>query len=62
MIQAVLPHMRAAHSGHIINITSLVGFQGMPFSDAYSASKFAVRCPSVIKLFLCLTLQNVAIE
>ena len=45
MIQAVLPHMRAAKSGQIINITSLVGFSAIPFSDAYSASKFAVNSP-----------------
>lgn len=45
MIQAVLPHMRAAQSGHIINVTSLVGFSAIPFTDAYSASKFAVRWP-----------------
>ncbi|EIE25565.1 NAD(P)-binding protein [Coccomyxa subellipsoidea C-169] len=43
MIQAVLPHMRAAQSGQIINITSLVGFSAIPFCDAYSASKFAVE-------------------
>ena len=45
MIQAVLPHMRAAKRGHIINVTSLVGITAFPFTDAYSASKFAVRLP-----------------
>ncbi|BDA41813.1 Estradiol 17-beta-dehydrogenase 1 [Coccomyxa sp. Obi] len=43
MIQAVLPHMRAAKRGHIINVTSLVGVTAFPFTDAYSASKFAVE-------------------
>ena len=41
-IQAALPHMRAARSGHIINVTSLVGFAGFIGVDSYAASKFAV--------------------
>lgn len=38
---AALPHMPAG--GHIINVSSSSGLVGMPFSTAYSASKFAVR-------------------
>jgi NAD(P)-dependent dehydrogenase (short-subunit alcohol dehydrogenase family) len=41
--RAALPIMRAQGAGHIINISSLGGFFGMPFSGIYSASKFAVE-------------------
>jgi NAD(P)-dependent dehydrogenase (short-subunit alcohol dehydrogenase family) len=41
--KAVLPAMRAAGSGRIITVTSMNGVIGMPFSDAYNASKFAVE-------------------
>jgi NAD(P)-dependent dehydrogenase (short-subunit alcohol dehydrogenase family) len=41
--QAVLPSMRAARSGHIINVTSIGGLIGQPFNDAYCAAKFAVE-------------------
>jgi NAD(P)-dependent dehydrogenase (short-subunit alcohol dehydrogenase family) len=40
--KAVIPHMRAAKSGHIINISSVGGLLGQPFNDAYCAAKFAV--------------------
>lgn len=40
--RAVLPAMRAARRGHIINIGSIGGRVGLPFQAAYSASKFAV--------------------
>jgi 3-dehydrosphinganine reductase len=39
----VLPSMIHRHSGHIVNISSLVGYLGMYGYSAYSASKFAVR-------------------
>ncbi len=41
--KAVLPHMRKQKSGHIINITSVGGLVGQPFSELYCASKFAVE-------------------
>ncbi|HEX7973463.1 MAG TPA: SDR family NAD(P)-dependent oxidoreductase, partial [Anaerolineales bacterium] len=41
--QAVLPHMIARRSGHIINMSSVAGFIGTPTYSIYAASKFAVR-------------------
>lgn len=41
--QAVLPAMRQQGAGHIINLSSMAGFEGWPGSSAYSASKFAVE-------------------
>ena len=41
--QLVLPHMRAAHSGAIVNVSSLAGRMGVPYYATYCASKFALR-------------------
>ncbi len=41
-IQAVLPLMRAAGRGNIVNIASLAGRRGMPPLGGYCATKFAV--------------------
>lgn len=38
----MLPYLRAAR-GRIINISSIVGFQGLPLTSVYSSSKFAVE-------------------
>jgi NAD(P)-dependent dehydrogenase (short-subunit alcohol dehydrogenase family) len=40
--RAVLPAMRAAGRGHIVNVGSIGGRVGLPFQAAYSASKFAL--------------------
>ncbi len=43
VIQAVLPHMRKARAGHIINITSMGGLTAFPGVGAYHGSKFALE-------------------
>lgn len=39
----VVPLMKAAHSGHIFNIASIAGLQGVNEATAYCGTKFAVR-------------------
>lgn len=41
--RAVLPHMRKARSGQIINVTSVGGLIGIPFNDLYCGAKFAIE-------------------
>ena len=41
--RAVLPHMRAAGSGLLVHVTSLMGRVVFPFFGTYSASKFALE-------------------
>jgi NAD(P)-dependent dehydrogenase (short-subunit alcohol dehydrogenase family) len=41
--RAVLPVMRRARRGHIINMSSVGGFAGQAWLGAYNASKFAVE-------------------
>ena len=43
MCKAVLPYMRKARRGKIINISSIGGVMGIPYQGFYSASKFAVE-------------------
>lgn len=44
--RAVMPYMRTARSGHIINITSVAGRQGLPFRGVYAATKHATEAMS----------------
>lgn len=43
LTREVLPVMRAAGGGLIINISSIGGLMGLPFQPYYSAAKFAVE-------------------
>jgi short-subunit dehydrogenase len=40
--QAALPLMRRQGTGHIINVSSIVGRRAVPYRAAYSATKFAL--------------------
>ena len=42
-IAAVLPHMKARKSGHIINVSSVAGHKVSPGTSVYAATKHAVR-------------------
>jgi NAD(P)-dependent dehydrogenase (short-subunit alcohol dehydrogenase family) len=41
--RAVLPHMRRQKSGHIINVSSLFGYDAIPGWGLYGSTKFAVE-------------------
>lgn len=41
--RAVLPHMRQAESGVVINLSSIAGRVSMPYFSLYNASKYAVE-------------------
>jgi NAD(P)-dependent dehydrogenase (short-subunit alcohol dehydrogenase family) len=43
MSRAVLPGMRAAHAGLIVNVSSVLGFLPAPFMGLYAASKHAME-------------------
>lgn len=43
MTREVLPHMRQARSGVVINISSFLGKMGLPLLSHYNASKYAVE-------------------
>ncbi|MCY4562117.1 MAG: SDR family oxidoreductase [Flavobacteriaceae bacterium] len=42
VIQEVLPHMREAKKGFILNISSIAGYMGLPYRGVYSSSKAAL--------------------
>jgi NAD(P)-dependent dehydrogenase (short-subunit alcohol dehydrogenase family) len=41
--KAFLPQLIASGDGHLVNISSVFGFIGVPTQSAYNATKFAVR-------------------
>jgi NAD(P)-dependent dehydrogenase (short-subunit alcohol dehydrogenase family) len=41
--KAFLPHLIASGDGHLVNVSSVFGFIGVPTQSAYNAAKFAVR-------------------
>lgn len=43
VIKAVLPQMRKQQAGHILNITSIAGYMGLPYRGIYSATKAALE-------------------
>ncbi|MCB0466372.1 MAG: SDR family oxidoreductase [Aequorivita sp.] len=43
VIKAVLPQMRTQGFGHILNITSIAAYMGLPYRGIYSASKAALE-------------------
>src|SRR5258708_31912040 len=43
VIKAVLPYMRQRRRGHIVNITSMAGYSGLPGIAYYSGSKPALH-------------------
>lgn len=43
VIKTVLPQMRLQGFGHIINITSIAGYMGLPYRGIYSATKAALE-------------------
>jgi NAD(P)-dependent dehydrogenase (short-subunit alcohol dehydrogenase family) len=38
-----LPHLTVEDEAHIVNVSSMAGFIGLPMQSSYSATKFAVR-------------------
>jgi len=46
MMRAVLPFMRKRQSGHILNVSSVVGFRALPSAGYYSSTKFALEALS----------------
>ena len=42
-MRAILPHMRGRGRGHILNVSSMTGFAGVPGFCFYSATKFALE-------------------
>ncbi len=41
--KAFLPHVKRTGDGHVVNVSSVFGFIGVPTQSAYNAAKFAVR-------------------
>jgi NAD(P)-dependent dehydrogenase (short-subunit alcohol dehydrogenase family) len=62
--RAVLPHMRAARSGLVVNLSSVGGFVAWPGWGVYAATKFAVEALSeaMTHELAPLGIKSVAIE
>ena len=43
VLRAVLPHLRARRSGHILNVSSIGGLRAFPGVGIYNGSKFALE-------------------
>ncbi|MGE2732131.1 SDR family NAD(P)-dependent oxidoreductase [Mycolicibacterium vaccae] len=43
VLRSTVPHLRAARSGHIVNVSSILGLTAMPGWGLYSAGKFALN-------------------
>lgn len=43
VIKNVLPQMRQQEYGHILNVTSIAGYMGLPYRGIYSATKAALE-------------------
>jgi len=41
--RAFLPHLISSGEGHVVNLSSVFGFIGVPTQSAYNAAKFGVR-------------------
>ena len=63
-IKAVIPHMRQANEGHIINVSSVGGLVGQPFNEIYCAAKFAVEglTESLASYLQAFNIQFTAVE
>lgn len=62
--KAVIPHMRQANQGQIINISSVGGLVGQPFNEIYCAAKFAVEgfTESLASYLQAFNIQFTAVE
>jgi len=64
MTQAVMPHMKAQNSGHIIQVSTMGACRGVPFNDIYCAAKFAVEgfSESLAPMLHCFNIKMSLIE
>lgn len=55
--KAVLPHMRQARAGHVINISSVGGLVGQPFNEIYCVA-FQRRVTGCLERTWCTACSN----
>ena len=61
-IEAVLPGMLARRAGHLVAVSSLAGYRGLPGSAAYSAAKAALtNMMESLRIDLCGTGVDVTV-